>query len=231
MVEAAEPTPAAIEAEEPTPGLAAAETNGPTVRPPSLVAKVIVPEIPVFRHPGAQDRFASFSRRGSFGEPRVFLVREAKGRWLRVLLPMRPNEAEGWISSGDVQLSRHRFRVRVDLSDRRLTTFRGQEVVLRGSVSIGRQESPTPSGLFFTTVLARAPNPSGPYGPLALGLSGYSEVYTEFQGGNGQIAIHGTNAPALIGQAVSAGCVRMRNDDIMQLARFLPLGTPVRIIR
>lgn len=161
----------------------------------------------------------------------MFLVREFRKRWLRVLVPARPNGAEGWISSRDVRLTRDRFRVRVDLSQRGLTVFRGGRVILRRMVSIGRPESPTPSGLFFITVVARAPEPTGPYGPLALGLSGFSEVYTEFGGGDGQIAIHGTNTPQLIGQAVSAGCVRMLNHDVLRLAEFLPKGTPVRITR
>jgi lipoprotein-anchoring transpeptidase ErfK/SrfK len=56
-------------------------------------------------------------------------------------------------------------------------------------------------------------------------------VYQEFAGGDGQVAIHGTNAPWLIGQAVSHGCIRMRNEAIARLARFLPLGTPVRVTR
>jgi lipoprotein-anchoring transpeptidase ErfK/SrfK len=130
-----------------------------------------------------------------------------------------------------VTLSRHRYAVRVDLSERRLTLSRGARVVLRRSVAVGGSGSPTPAGLFFTTILATATDRNGPYGPVAYGLSGFSEVFTEFAGGNGQIAIHGTNAPHLIGQAVSAGCVRMRNEDVVRLAHVAPLGTPVRIVR
>lgn len=206
------------------------EAPEPKAPAPSLVARVIVPEISVFARPGGR-HVASFASRGAYGEPSVFLVREARHRWLRVLLPIRPNEVEGWISVEDVRLSRHRYAVRVDLSERRLTALRGSTVILNRSVSVGLPQSPTPTGLFFTTVEARAPDPSGPYGPLALGLSGFSEVYTEFNGGEGQIAIHGTDAPHLIGQAVSAGCVRIQNDDVVRLAQQLPLGTPVRITR
>jgi lipoprotein-anchoring transpeptidase ErfK/SrfK len=201
----------------------------PRATTPSLVARAVVSEIAAFRHPGGR-HLASFTTPGPYGEPKVFLVREARGRWLRVLLPMRPNGVEGWIRRADVRLSRHRFAARVDLSERRLTAFRGSNVILRRSVAIGMPQSPTPTGPFYITVLARAPDPTGPYGPLALGLSGFSEVYTEFNGGNGQIAIHGTNAPDLIGQAASSGCLRMRNDDVVRLAHYLPLGTPVRIV-
>jgi len=42
-------------------------------------------------------------------------------------------------------------------------------------------------------------------------------------------AIHGTNKPETIGQSVSHGCVRMRNEDIEKLYPMVPVGTPVYI--
>ncbi|CAN5218044.1 hypothetical protein BH23GEM2_BH23GEM2_11190 [soil metagenome] len=42
-------------------------------------------------------------------------------------------------------------------------------------------------------------------------------------------AIHGTNKPETIGQAVSHGCIRMRNEDIARLYSMVPVGTPVYI--
>ena len=63
---------------------------------------------------------------------------------------------------------------------------------------------------------------------FAIGLSGHSDVLTDFAGGDGQIAIHGTDNPGDIGQAISHGCVRITNDAIMRLST-LPLGTPVFI--
>ena len=63
------------------------------------------------------------------------------------------------------------------------------------------------------------PNPGGPYGTYAFGLSGRSNVLTEFAGGDGQIAIHGTNQPQLVGTASSHGCIRVTNDVANQLAR------------
>jgi lipoprotein-anchoring transpeptidase ErfK/SrfK len=183
----------------------------------------------VFRHPEARDSFVRLEREGVFGEPRVFLVQQEREGWLQALLPMEPNGSQGWIRSRDVALTEHPFRIRVDLSVRRLTVFDGDTILLREPVAIGQPSSPTPTGLFFTTVLVEPDDPSGPYGRYAYGLSGYSEVYEEFAGGNGQVAIHGTNAPSLIGQAVSHGCVRMENGAIARLARTVPLGTPVRI--
>lgn len=46
----------------------------------------------------------------------------------------------------------------------------------------------------------------------------------------GGYGIHGTNAPESIGTAASHGCVRMRNEDVIQLYDIVPLGTEVQII-
>ena len=43
------------------------------------------------------------------------------------------------------------------------------------------------------------------------------------------IYIHGTNHESLIGTPASQGCVRMRNDDIIELYDLVPLETPVSI--
>lgn len=67
------------------------------------------------------------------------------------------------------------------------------------------------------------------YGPYAYGLSGFSNVLTEFNGGDGVIGIHGTNDPSSIGRDVSHRCIRMSNTGITTLAAILPLGTPVEI--
>ena len=42
--------------------------------------------------------------------------------------------------------------------------------------------------------------------------------------------IHGTNAPWLIGSAVSNGCIRLTNEDIIDLYDRTPIGTPVLVI-
>ncbi|MGH2767137.1 MAG: L,D-transpeptidase, partial [Actinomycetota bacterium] len=203
-----------------------AEPVEPVERPGSVVAEAAVARVPVFARPGGGHPFIRLEHHGSFGEPRVFLVQEWRGGWLRALLPMEPNGSEGWIRARDVELSEHPYRIRVDLGARRLTVLDKDRVVLREPVAVGMPAAPTPTGLYFTTVLAEPDDPGGPYGRFAYGLSAYSEVYEEFAGGDGQVAIHGTNAPWLIGQAVSHGCVRMDNAAITRLARLVPLGTP-----
>jgi lipoprotein-anchoring transpeptidase ErfK/SrfK len=49
--------------------------------------------------------------------------------------------------------------------------------------------------------------------------------------GGGVVGVHGTNTPWLIGQAVSHGCVRLRNSDVLALRKLVRVGTPVKIVR
>ena len=44
------------------------------------------------------------------------------------------------------------------------------------------------------------------------------------------VGIHGTDEPQLIGGAVSHGCIRMLNRDVVKLRRLAPLGTPIDIV-
>jgi lipoprotein-anchoring transpeptidase ErfK/SrfK len=43
--------------------------------------------------------------------------------------------------------------------------------------------------------------------------------------------IHGSNEPETIGQAVSSGCIRMTNDDVMDLYDRVKVGTKVVVLR
>ena len=42
--------------------------------------------------------------------------------------------------------------------------------------------------------------------------------------------IHGSNEPWSIGHAVSSGCIRMRNEDVMDLYERVPVGTSVKVL-
>jgi lipoprotein-anchoring transpeptidase ErfK/SrfK len=192
----------------------------------SLVANVRgARAVAVYRRAGA----ARPVRRLGGPAARVFLVRERRDGWLRVLLPVRPNGASGWIRARRVVLRANPYRVDVRLRAHRLVVRRGARVVLRTPIGVGRAVTPTPRGLAFVTRALRQPDPQGDYGPWALGLSVYSPVLTSFGGGPGEVGIHGTNAPSGIGSNVSHGCIRLPNPAILRLARTLPLGTPVRI--
>ena len=116
------------------------------------------------------------------------------------------------------------------LADHRVSLYKDGQEILSSPAVIGADRTPTPLGNYYITdpVDLRS-RPGGAYGAYALGLSGYSEVLFEFNGGPGQIAIHGTNNPELVGQNVSNGCIRVPNDIIVEIARQAPLGTPVVI--
>ena len=148
--------------------------------------------------------------------------------WLKVVLPTRPNGATGWLQASTVQITKTTFRVFVDLTGRTLRVEDSGKSVLQVPIAVGTEDNPTPTGATFITELIENVNPNGSYGPYAFGLALHSDTLTEFAGGNGQVGVHGTNQPALIGQRVSHGCVRLANDDIRKLVDLaLPLGAPV----
>jgi lipoprotein-anchoring transpeptidase ErfK/SrfK len=161
----------------------------------------------------------------------VLLALEVGEAWLHVQLPVRPNGTTGYVRVRDVRLSTHAFAMEIALSDYELVVTEGGEEVLRSPVGVGTTDRPTPGGDYYVKELLQPPDPDGVYGPYAYGLSGYSTVLTEFAGGEGVIGVHGTNEPELVGTDVSAGCIRLPNDQIIALVETigLPLGTPVTI--
>lgn len=161
----------------------------------------------------------------------VVVVGEAKRQgttWLRVRLPILPNGRVGWVprdALGGFQFVR--TRLVVDREQLRATLFAGGEAVFEAPIGIGTAQAPTPSGEFYVRLkLAGFDDPF--YGPVAFGTNARSTVLTDWPGG-GYIGIHGTNAPELLPGRVSHGCVRMRNQDIVRLARLMPVGTPITI--
>jgi lipoprotein-anchoring transpeptidase ErfK/SrfK len=162
------------------------------------------------------------------GSPRVLLVQKVVPGWVQVLLPVRPNGSSGWVPAADVRVEGIRDLVTVDLATRRMTVVLDGQPLSTTTVAVGSAADPTPKGRFFVTDRVRPADPNGAYGAFALGLSAHSETLSEFGSGDGQVGIHGTNAPDSIGKAVSHGCVRVPADVATMLAR-IPLGTPVVI--
>jgi lipoprotein-anchoring transpeptidase ErfK/SrfK len=148
--------------------------------------------------------------------------------WYYAALPMRPNGVAGFVAARDVRVHKVRTRIVVDLSQRKLTFYRDGEAELTATTAIGAPQWPTPTGRYYVNQRLIPSDPSGPYGPGAIGISAFSDVLQGWTQG-GPIAIHGTNAPQLIGQAVSHGCIRVRNDVLVRLFRAVPAGAPVVI--
>jgi hypothetical protein len=200
-----------------------------------LVARPYEPFLWTWRNPGpsAHEAFR-LAADNPFGQRVAFLVedlfRDREGNdWARIQTGEHPNGARAWIRARDVRLSAVDQRIVVDLSARRLTRYVDGDVRARIAVAIGAQATPTVPGRYFVWARVRYLNPTGPYGKLALGLSGFSRV-VRFGPAPGRLAIHGTADPSDRGKSISLGCVRVFNSQIGQLWN-VPLGTPVIIRR
>ena len=186
-----------------------------------------------YRRPGS-GKIAAFGRLNVNGVPTVFGVLGARvnascqAAWYRVQLPLRPNGIVGWVRASAVSERAVATRIVVDLSERRVTLLRTGHPVLVVAAAIGATATPTPTGRYYVNQKLVAPDPWGAYGPVALGISAFSPVLRSWAQG-GPIAIHGTNQAALLGSAVSHGCIRVRNADILRLYKLAPTGTPVVI--
>lgn len=230
-------TPARVVATAASSASPAAEANPAGIDPVlphgTFVARSRTPSLTIWHGPATSSgRRWSFPSRNAVGQPLSFLITtaardETGDAWLRILLPIRPNEAAGWVREDDVTVHRVAQRIVVDLSDRSLSYFRDGRLVDLFAVGIGRPETPTATGTFYIWAQVPQASASGPYGVFALGLSGFSQVLKDWPGG-GRMAIHGTPSPSDRGQMVSHGCVRVYNQDMLDLKR-VPLGTPVII--
>lgn len=194
----------------------------------SIVATAAVDSIEIFDEPdGVVTR--EMANPTPTGGPLLFLTEENVAGWHRVLLPVRPNGSTGWIRDADVTLTAHQYRITVELSDFRLRVFERGVVTFDTVAGVASNNSPTPGGRYYLTELLSPLVPDSVYGSFAYGLSGFSETFETFNGGPGQLGIHGTNDPATLGTNVSSGCIRLHDDDIARLVEFLPLGVPVSV--
>lgn len=104
-----------------------------------------------------------------------------------------------------------------------LRVISGDKVLRSYEVGLGR-DGRTPEGHFSVAKKMMNPNshrfPAGqnPYGKRGLELEG------------GIYAIHGTNNPDSIGNNLSNGCIRLQNQDVVELYSMVPLYTPVEIL-
>lgn len=197
----------------------------------TIVAQSRSRSIPLYRHPGASPYRFLGPLAYSYDTRPVFRVLSNQGSWLHVSLPTRPGTATAWIRLRDVRLTQTGYRVTVRLRAHRLLVQDDGRRVLGAPIAVGKALTPTPSGTYFIAYVLQTGDPNSFFGPYAFGLSAYSHVLTSFAGGDGEIGLHGTSEPWLLGQSVSHGCIRIRNSVITHLVHILPLGTPVRIQR
>jgi len=149
--------------------------------------------------------------------------------WLLVRLPGRPNGHTGWIKKRATVASTTPWRIVVDTSGRRVIVYQWGRPVRIVKAVVGKPSTPTPRGEFFVeeVIKLRAAEVGAPF---ALALSARSNVFQEFEGGPGQIALHGVaNVGGVLGSAASHGCVRLDSGTMSWLAFRISPGVPVTI--
>lgn len=124
-------------------------------------------------------------------------------------------------------------RLVLKLRDRHVYVYRGNQLQASYPVAIGKAGWETPKGSYHVRKMVRNPYwehpwtgvviPPGPDNPLGTRWIGF---WTD---GRDEIGFHGTPDEQLIGQAVSHGCVRMRNRDVQALFEQVTIGTSVTV--
>jgi lipoprotein-anchoring transpeptidase ErfK/SrfK len=211
---ATRPTPVAAEQELARLLAAQAVRSAPEARAPVL--QVVAAQRPI-----TGDRTAL---------PVLDHATDAKGaEWLRVRLPGRPNGRTGWIRKRTTAHAVTSWHIVVAISSRRVTVYWNGTALRVYSAIVGKPSTPTPRGEYFVEE-AVALDPADAGAPYALALSARSNVFQEFEGGPGQVALHGLqNVGGVLGTAASHGCVRLDNAAMLWLVGRIGPGVPVTI--
>jgi L,D-transpeptidase ErfK/SrfK len=124
-------------------------------------------------------------------------------------------------------------KLRVELGDRRVLVYRHGKEIARYPVAVGQAGWETPSGQFRIHQMRRDPEwrhpitkvviPPGPDNPLGDRWIGF------YEGEHMALGFHGTPNESLVGEAVSHGCLRMRNRDIAALFEQVGTGVVVEV--
>jgi lipoprotein-anchoring transpeptidase ErfK/SrfK len=135
----------------------------------------------------------------------------------------------------------------VDIENRRLYLVTESGTAIRYAIGVGREEalnfqgsavigrktewpSWTPTASMIERIPRYAKYASGMPGGLGNPL-GARALYLYRDGKDTYFRIHGTNEPDSIGQAVSSGCIRMLNHDVIDLYQRVPAGAPVVVLQ
>ena len=110
---------------------------------------------------------------------------------------------------------------------------RAEALNFRGSAVIGRKEQ-WPRWTPTAHMIAAMPR----YRPYAGGMDGGPDnplgaraLYLYRDGRDTYFRLHGTNEPQSIGHAVSSGCIRLLNQDVIDLYNRVPVGTHVKVVQ
>ena len=198
-----------------------------------------------YHSPGGSRRGSVSRTRPITGEattlPVLRTVKRGNTTWLDVRLPGRPNSHTGWITSTHTNTWKIYWHIVVAVgpttsgfsNQRRLYAFNHGKLIKQWLIVPGAPGRTTPTGQYFIEEnISYTNDPSFPGSPYALATSARSNTFTEFDGGPGQVALHGMGGGlyAKPGTAVSHGCVRSLNSEITWLANRILPGTPLTIV-
>lgn len=203
---------------------ASSTSSGPEYR----IARVrLGGRVDVYEAPG-KHHIRRVGARTRFGSAQTFSVIDRRGGWLEVTSPLARDKDSVWIEADRSELTflSTPYSVRVNLSERRVELFRGDQREGSFTVSIGAAGTETPTGRYAVTdLIVGGLNPV--YGCCAIALSARQPNLSDEWTGGDRIAIHGSTGP--VGAAASNGCLRATDRDVRELTRMLPLGTPVLV--
>ncbi len=124
-------------------------------------------------------------------------------------------------------------RLTVDLSDRIVYVYRNEKLTASYRIAIGKPHWETPSGTFRIRQMVKNPTwkhpltdevfPPGEANPLGDRWVGFASDEQM------KLGFHGTQDERLIGQAVSHGCLRMKNQEVRSLFEQVSIGTEVTV--
>ncbi|RJX19947.1 MAG: L,D-transpeptidase [Desulforudis sp.] len=128
-------------------------------------------------------------------------------------------------------------KIIINKSRNMLYFYRGGELIRYYRAATGKQPEFTPEGSFKIANKVAYPdgnNPDFRYGVRWMGLAIPCEKdkrrTNDVRAPNGyKYGIHGTNEPDSIGTYASGGCIRLKNEDVIELYDLAQIGTPVEI--
>ena len=103
----------------------------------------------------------------------------------------------------------------IEIDRKRLTLYRGTEILAVYPIATGSWQTPSPIGAFYIN------------GRFMTEMSGFGTRFLSLSVPWGKYGIHGTNRPESIGRNASHGCVRLRVEDAEKLYAMIPTGTRV----
>ena len=135
----------------------------------------------------------------------------------------------------------------VNVAQRRLYLVQGGGRALRYAVGVGREEALNfhgsaiigrkavwPSWTPTETMMRAMPRYAAYAGGMPGGIDnplGARALYLYRDGQDTYFRLHGTTEPETIGTAVSSGCIRLVNQDVIDLYNRVPLGAPVVVLQ